>query len=225
MKTIQLYHGNSFDLLPDLDLDKSKVTIITDPPYDIHAEKGGGCYGNRQHYKEINGFTDGGVDYSFLKGFGNWVVFCSWMQLKLLLHWKSRQKLLIWLKTNPLQTGNNKYLPDVEYIVHTWEKGRLFGSNKDKATVYQSSIYNPTVRPEWKRHPNEKPLGLMIKLVKLSTQEGDIVLDPFMGTGTTGVACRRLGRRFIGIELNRKWYRLAKRRIRSTDEAYENDWT
>lgn len=63
-------------------------------------------------------------------------------------------------------------------------------------------------------HPTEKPLGLMMELIRDFTQPGDLVVDPFMGSGTTGVACLRLGRRFIGIEQDRKWFELAGERLK-----------
>ncbi len=63
------------------------------------------------------------------------------------------------------------------------------------------------------KHPTQKPLELLDRIVKASTQKGAIVLDPFMGSGTTGVACIRLGREFIGIENDKKYYTLAEKRI------------
>ncbi len=62
-------------------------------------------------------------------------------------------------------------------------------------------------------HPNEKPYSLMAKLIELCSSEEQIILDPFMGSGTTGVACVKLGRRFIGIEIEPKYFDIACRRI------------
>lgn len=62
-------------------------------------------------------------------------------------------------------------------------------------------------------HPTEKPVPLMMDLVELFTQVGQVVLDPFMGSGTTGVACAQLGRRFIGIEIDPQYFEVACRRI------------
>lgn len=62
-------------------------------------------------------------------------------------------------------------------------------------------------------HPNEKPLDLLVRLVESYAAPGDTVLDPFMGSGTTGVACVRTGRRFIGVEISPEYYRIAERRI------------
>lgn len=66
-------------------------------------------------------------------------------------------------------------------------------------------------------HPNEKPVALMEYLIKTYTTEGDTVLDFAMGSGTTGVACRNLGRKFIGIELDEDYFKIAKDRILSVE--------
>lgn len=70
-------------------------------------------------------------------------------------------------------------------------------------------------------HQTEKPISLMMELVSLFTNPGDTVLDPFMGTGTTGEACVRLGRKFIGIELNPKWFTYSCKRIESALSQYD----
>jgi site-specific DNA-methyltransferase (adenine-specific) len=65
-------------------------------------------------------------------------------------------------------------------------------------------------------HPTEKPVALMSELVSLFTQPGDLVCDPFMGSGTTGIACAKLGRRFLGIEIDHTYFDLACSRIGET---------
>lgn len=72
-------------------------------------------------------------------------------------------------------------------------------------------------------HPCEKPIELMEWIIKTYTNEGDIVLDPYMGTGTTGVACNNLGRNFIGIEQDENYFNIAKKRLEEKKE--EKDLT
>ena len=62
-------------------------------------------------------------------------------------------------------------------------------------------------------HDTEKPVDLMKILVENSSDEGDVVLDPFMGIGSTGIACKKLNRNFMGIELDEKYFNIAKERI------------
>lgn len=64
-----------------------------------------------------------------------------------------------------------------------------------------------------RQHPTQKPVELMEYLVRTHTNEGDTILDPFMGSGTTGVACKNLGRDFIGIELDSDYFKIAEKRI------------
>jgi site-specific DNA-methyltransferase (adenine-specific) len=72
---------------------------------------------------------------------------------------------------------------------------------------------NRTNTPKKNFHPTVKPIALMEYLVKLVTKEGAIVLDPFMGSGTTGIACKNLNRNFIGIELDPEYFKIAEKRI------------
>ncbi len=66
-----------------------------------------------------------------------------------------------------------------------------------------------------KLHRAQKPIELIEKLIKDSTNKGDTVLDPFMGSGTTGIACKKAGRKFIGIEITEKYYNISKNRLAS----------
>lgn len=68
-----------------------------------------------------------------------------------------------------------------------------------------------------KFHPTQKPLDLIETFIKLYTKENDVVLDFVMGSGTTGVACKKLNRRFIGVEIEEKYYNIAKERINGTE--------
>jgi DNA modification methylase len=206
-KGITIYHGDCLEIIPELGL---VDLVLTDPPYDIHAGKGGGCFGDRQHLARTGNFTDGGCDYSFLDIFKNWFCFCSLKQLSSLLgHAELRNYcLLTWCKTNPVPTCNNKYLPDVEYIVHSWSKGRLFGDMSLKSTF----TIMPCGRKETS-HPNEKPKRIISKLIQVGSLAGETIIDPFAGSGTTLVAAKELGRKAIGIEIEEKWCETAARRL------------
>lgn len=204
-----LYHGDCFEIMSELE---PVDLVLTDPPYDIHAGKGGGCFGDRKHLVETGGFTDSGCDHSFLNNFKNWFCFCSLKQLNGLLSLASqrnRMHLITWCKPNPVPTCNNKYLPDVEYVVHGFSKGRLFGGYKDKSSFSITNCGNKKTI-----HPNEKPVELIQKLIISGSQEGDVVIDPFLGSGTTAIACERLNRKWIGIEKEEKYCEIAAKRIK-----------
>ncbi len=113
--------------------------------------------------------------------------------------------LLVWKKNNV--TPNRWYMKNVEYTVFA-RKGAAFSIN-DKGAKTCVDFDNPRD----KAHPTEKPLALMELYIKNSTQPGDTVLDPFMGSGTTGVACVNTGRKFIGIEKDPEYFDIACDRI------------
>jgi DNA modification methylase len=204
---IEIWLGDCKEIIPFL---PKPDLVITDPPYVVGA-KGCGLAGNRQYLKDITASDlDRGFDLATLSAFPNWFCFCGKQQLPELLQLVKDQTwmLITWNKPNPTPLTNNNYLPDTEYIVHVWETGRLFGNYDDKSRfvvwpVEQNGLPHPTV----------KPLRIVEKLIRLGSQAGDLVIDPFMGSGTTLLASRRLGRRAIGIEINEGYCELAARRL------------
>lgn len=202
-----IYNCDYREILPELE---PVDLILTDPPYIIECSSGG-AFGDRKHLTETKGFTDGGVDYSFLKGFDNWFCFCSFVQLcELLSVADSRKgkKLLTWNKPNPCPAINNKYLPDVEYIVHSFSKNRLFGKYKHRSSYHIYPCGNKATS-----HPNEKPLPVIKRLLILGSKENETILDPYMGSGTTLRAAKDLGRKAIGIEIEEKYCEIAAKRL------------
>lgn len=83
---------------------------------------------------------------------------------------------------------------------------------KQMKDVWTGSL-TPQKEKEFGKHPTQKPLYVIERLLRASTQPGDVVLDPFMGSGTTGVACKKLDLHFIGIEKESDYAELAKTRI------------
>ena len=79
--------------------------------------------------------------------------------------------------------------------------------------VFRVPIINYETLPEWTPHPSQKPERLMRQLIQRFTKRDDTIFDPFMGSGTTGVACMQLGRNFIGCEIDPKYYAIAEKRI------------
>ena len=87
--------------------------------------------------------------------------------------------------------------------------------NKDKNKPYMRSLFetNTVSGNERTKHPTQKSLQLMQDIIKIHTNENDIVIDPFMGSGTTGLACLNLNRKFIGIELDKEYFNLSVERL------------
>jgi len=82
-----------------------------------------------------------------------------------------------------------------------------------------NNVWRSQERNNGKQHPTQKPIDLMERIVKTSSKEGGIILDPFMGSGTTAIACINTGRNFIGIEKDPEYFKIAEKRI---DEAETN---
>ena len=109
------------------------------------------------------------------------------------------------------KTGNSHGQND--YYRPSQDKGY-----RQEFTNYPTDVLEVTEKGEGKKiHPTQKPVALMEYLIKTYTNEGDVVLDFTMGSGTTGVACANLGRKFIGIELDKTYFEVASKRI---EEAY-----
>jgi len=120
--------------------------------------------------------------------------------------------LLSWHKTNPIPTCNDTYLPDTEYLIFAREKGvKLNGCYDTKHKYYVSEI-NVSDKKLYD-HPTIKPLNIIKNLVINSSNENDVILDPFIGSGTTAVACKELGRNYIGFELNEHFHQIAVDRV------------
>lgn len=115
------------------------------------------------------------------------------------------QNILVWKKNNA--TPNKYYMKNCEFIIML-RKGKAKNINEmgTKSVIEINNIKN-------KKHPTEKPISLNEILIKNSSNENDIVLDPFMGAGSCGVACKNLNRNFIGIELDKDYFNIAKERI------------
>jgi site-specific DNA-methyltransferase (adenine-specific) len=199
-----LYLGDCMDVLPTL----PKVdAVITDPPYLMSA-KGGGMGAQRQYLADIHEHIDAGFDVSMLATFKNWFVFCGKPQLLDLINQAEKQalrwQLLTWNKTNPTPLSNNNYLPDTEYMVHAFESHHYESKTRFVVGQVERSGFD---------HPTVKPQYVMQKAIKSASHQGDTVLDCFMGTGSTGVAAIQLGRKFIGIERESKYFDIACQRI------------
>lgn len=206
--------------------------VLTDPPYELSKSKGGGMMGKggRKFMEQVNKadmvngidtflFLDTCLDLFDVKQKFCGVFTCSNKQLIEYVSWAETNKLQygvgVWNKTNPAPLCNHKYLGDVEYWVYIkGNKSKILGSYASKSMVYTSKI-NKADKDKF-NHPTCKPVEFMEKFLINHTVEGANVLDPFMGSGSTGVACKNLNRKFIGIELDKEYFKTAQERISAT---------
>ena len=204
---VTIYHGDCREIVPTL----GRIDLLlTDPPYLLPVMKGAGCFGGRASLTGTQGFTDMGFDSTMLEQFDNWFCFCSKHNLVDVISRTGSGKwaLIHWCKPNPVPTCNNTYLSDVEYCVHRFSKGRLFGEMKDKSLFMVHPCGNKETL-----HPNEKPLALVKKCVVLGAKQGDTILDPFAGSCTTGRAAKDLGRKCVCIEREERYCEIGAKRM------------
>lgn len=190
--------------------------MVTDPPYEFNTSGGGKMRKERKCLDDIiNENLDKGFDHSIVNTmlYASSVVFCHNDQLPELLAYMrgsftQMALLCAWHKNNPPPFANKHYLPDTEFYIHAWNKGgNPLGdlSHKNRYTISNNGKSGFD-------HPTVKPLELMEKIMR--NVNGKSVIDPFMGTGTTGIAAIRQGKTFIGIEKNEKYFDIACARIR-----------
>ena len=203
----RLFLGDCLKIVPDLKLDHRSVAIVSDPPYGMNwntnsSRFSGGQEGHRT--RQGGGRPDwgkiGGDDQPFDPS--------PWLIFNECILWGSNHfagrlpvgSTLVWIKR--LDSGFGSFLSDAEIA---WRAGGHGVYCRRDLTM------NGAAGTKFRDHPTQKPVGIMqwcLEKIKAS-----IVLDPFMGSGTTGVACQKMGRVFIGIERERKYFDAACKRI------------
>ena len=201
--------------------------IITDPPYNIARDN---------NFKSMGraGIDFGEWDKGFdliswlpiaiekLKKGGNIIIFTSWKSttpiIKELEKINCEVKDMIRVeKSNPMpRNRDRRFVTDYEIAIWAVKKGAKWTFNRQLET-YERPLIKTKVTPKSEKiekgHPTQKNIETMEWLIERLTNEKDVVLDPFMSSGTTGVACQNLNRRFIGYELDDKYYFMAKSRL------------
>lgn len=216
----ELYLGDCAHVIPTLE---RVDAIVTDPPYELSSSGPGdshfGMSLNKfdgEAYKAIvDGFDHEAVFEAISRICSpfNMFCFCSNKQVSKIMSYNENlgrsTTLLVWHKTNAAPFANGVWRGDIEYVVHARGKGAVFvGNALEKKKVSEF----PLVVDE--AHPTVKPLQLIQKYVRICSHPTQTILDPFMGSGTTGVACVKAGRRFVGIEREESYFDIACERIR-----------
>lgn len=225
---IKLYNDDCLKIIKDIP-DKSIDLVVTDPPYKFENQ-GGGFYAKnnstKRDYldslKKINCCEFEPILFlntlkpKMKKFYGYF--FCNKSLIEQYLNFARTNKfqydVLVMAKSNPIPAYNNHHLSDLEYIVMIREKGTYFSKHKeidDYRKFYITSCKKGL-------HPAEKPVDLLKRFIKVSSNENDIIFDPFMGSGTTGITAKNLNRDFIGIEIDKKYFNIAKERIGEENE-------
>jgi DNA modification methylase len=215
--TITLLHGDCMELLRGVE---KFDAVVTDPPYKMEIH-GRGFAAKRSYYSRLDYGTT--TEFQLSQEFydlllarlteKNMVFFCNKLMKLDIENWAVDSGFtfdeLVLLKSSPSPLTNNQWLPDKEFAVHVFRDCAVKGDYSTKKTYFEA----PNFQQRDIDHPSVKPLHIVKHIIANITNEGDTVIDPFMGSGTTGVACVELNRHFIGIERDEKHFALAKRRI------------
>lgn len=218
----------------NVDLDRKVDLILTDIPYNIGKDAYAsnprwwinGNYKDGKSEKANSMFFDTDINfnlddlleyiYNNLKDDSSAIIFCSIEQLSYIIMNYKKYKFkkyipLVFKKNNSSEVlkANMRIVGCCEYGVQLF-KGKLGKFNNNHKMIKNCFDF---VNPKNKKHPNEKPIEILEQFIKLFTEENNIVLDMCMGSGTTGVACKNTNRDFIGIEIEEKYYEIAKNRI------------
>lgn len=236
MEDVELWQGNCLELMKDIP-DKSVDLVITDPPY-LHVKGGmkskeyntGTWKADSNMVVAMSDFGEAEI-FNFLDAVMpkmkkvNMYIFCSKLQLVSYFKYISTNKklkydLLVWDKVKYTMKSSKFYTSDIEYVVRIYQAGVSLrkvlteDGTKSDITHYMKRQAHPQPRGE---HGTMKPVNLIENFIRVASDECDVVLDPFMGSGTTGVACKNLNRNFIGIELDENYFEIAKNRILETN--------
>ena len=214
----KLYQGDCLEVMDGIK-DKSVDLIVTDPPYLMDYQSN-----RRKKEDRFDKIKNDKGNYMLIQDYleechrimkDNTAIycFCSWHNIDFFKnefekHFKLKN-ILVWNKNNH-GTGDLKgsYAPKHEFILFG-HKGRTLLREKRIADV----IDCPKISSNKLTHPTEKPQDLLEIFIKQSSDVGSIIFDGFMGTGSCGIAAKKLNRNFIGIELDEKYFNIAKDRL------------
>lgn len=205
--------------------------ILTDPPYNISQYSTGNISlpGRSSLNNDIAQWDTIPLNPAellcdfkrILKPDGNIFIFTSYNQIG---KWHDvfdsefdTFQFFIWHKTNPApKIFKNGFLNSCEMIICMWNKGHKWNFTKQNEmhNFFESPICMGTERLKNPKHPAQKPVKLLKHIISIASNANDIVFDPFMGVGSTGVAALELGRRFAGCEIESNYYVAAKKRIK-----------
>ena len=209
----KITHADCMDILKELS-DKSIDLILTDFPYnEVNRESNGLRPLDFGVADELNLSLDSLMSELIRVCKGSFYAFCGTEQVsdirKILVKSGFSTRLLIWEKTNPLpMNGEDIWLSGIECCVYGKLKGATFNEHC-KNTV----LRYPICADKFRFHTTQKPLAMFNYLIRVSSNENDLVLDCFSGSGTTAVACHELKRRFICIEKDKDYYEQSVERL------------
>ena len=214
-KTIELRQGDCLELMKDIP-DGSIDVTLTDIPYgEVNRNDNGLRNLNKEKADVVTFDLCDFLEETYRTTKGTIIIFCGKEQVSEIHSFfadkqknhKGTVRQLIWEKTNPSpMNGKYIYLSGIENIVWFKKRGGTFNAHC-KNTVFKYPCGKN------KYHPTEKNVKLLEEIILDNSNKGDVIFDPCMGSGTTGIACINTGRNFIGMEIDENYFNIAKQRI------------
>lgn len=229
-KCPMLLNGDAYLEINKLLLSNIRVDhIITDPPYNISAENNFATMENPRKGVDFGDWDHGNFDlYSWIDLYtkllnknGSIIIFCSYRNISHIIERLDTNSIvakdvIVWQKSNPMpRNTERRYVQDMEFAIWGVHKNAKWIFNKPLDASYLRAFFTTATVSGAERtaHPTQKSLKLMEEIISIHTNKGDTILDPFMGSGTTGVAALKLRRKFIGIEKSPEYFKIARNRI------------
>jgi len=215
----KIYNMDCFESIDKISKNSIQL-VLTDPPFlnpSAHyisrdLSKAKRCYGDTSVMKHSFRLLAKRIS-NVLKPNGHVLVFCDCVTYPVFFEafydYFDYTRALIWYKgDNYFSLGRGAWRYSYEMIMHSYNKNQFYVSLDRQDVIKCSNVKNID-----RDHPAEKPVDLLMKLILAVTQEDDVVLDPFIGSGSTAVASKQLKRKFIGFEINPDYVNIANKKI------------
>jgi len=206
--------------------------VVADPPYVISRQSNFHTMKDRKNARTGTSFGEwdeefdntSWIEKSFnvLKDGGSLIVFNDFKKVSDIIAIANKagfefKDVIVWEKTNPMpRNRDRRYVPSLELMIWFVKKQKAKWVFNRLDSSYQSPVmrFASESGGAFKRyHPTQKPVKLIEEIIKIHSNEGDLVLDPFMGSGTTAISAINTGRHYIGFELDEKYYDILTDRI------------
>lgn len=236
MAIMNLYNGDCSIEMKNIP-DNSVDLILTDPPYNLgnfminrstnlakmrdnfFANAGWDNLESDEWVEHMDNFFENSA--RVIKSGGSMIIFMSIIKVETIIKLAEKHGFYykttgIWHKLNPMPRNMNLHFVNSTetwvYFTYNKRTGTFNNEGKMVHDFIETSVVSNGEKKAGK-HPTQKPIALLEHFIKLLSNDGDLVIDPFMGSGSTGVACKKNNRNFIGIELESQYYEIAKHRI------------
>ncbi len=232
MNKLELFNADAYKKVKELiDIGVKVDHIITDPPYNISKDNNFGTMKNPRAGIDFGNWDRGKFDlYSWVPEYakllnknGSMIIFCSYRFISYIVDTLEAgetgmvvKDILVWQKSNPMPRNvNRRYVQDMEFAIWAVKKKAKWVFNKPADRPYLRALFTTSLvsGSEKLGHPTQKSLKLMEDIVLIHTNKNELILDPFMGSGSTGEAALKCGRRFMGIEYEKEYFEMAKNRL------------